>query len=673
MKTSKELVVDNKVMYECELSECPTCKSQLEKCNYRSGRKVVQSLHEVLAVSYQPYRCVNPECANYDSRIRSARWLQLAPLHCTYAFDVIAQIGWSRQSGRMPFLDIHAQLSQQVQLSESQVRHLYYQRYLPLLACHERLSMPLLSEVATKSGLLLTLDGLAPEGGEPQLWVVRELQTGLTLRCGWLSRQTQVAFENFLQPIADLNLPIQAILSDKQKGLPAAVANVFDHKPHAFCQSHYLKNLAEPIADLDQQLKVTMRKTVRKQVGKLIRQEDVESPGVLTMTGLIPSPIELVPPRAVEVQIEGEFQVQKSVQTGSLSQSESHAQTQIENYGENETTHEVETKAIATSGSGTQTQLPAIVTTRLQTDKTDSAILVEVQTDNVILVEVQSDLPNRASDEVQSTAQDGSAVYEFESESLKTSAKERDEIIADLNRRVRYLLTLKGRPPFRLAGLEMFKRLSEVVGCIEVMINHAADSRLVELSDGIKAGIDKVKDQMQELSVAAGWLKNISDLLDPEGKAPRTAAEVHQQLFDYLSTIRAGLHPESLDQIAKQLEKTTVNYSAGLFVSYDIVGLPRTNNERESEFRLLISRILRTTGQKGATIRLIQQVGAWELIPRPSSFNETVTCLSQVDHVEFQKERERLRAHRARFKCHARSEKRSSQLLNSFAERWLNT
>ena len=120
MKTSKDLVVDNKIMYKCELSECTICKSPLDKCNYRSGRKVVQSLHEVLAVSYQPYRCLNPECANYGNSIRSARWLQLAPLHCTYAFDVIAQIGWLRQSARTPFLEIHAQLSTQVQLSEEE-------------------------------------------------------------------------------------------------------------------------------------------------------------------------------------------------------------------------------------------------------------------------------------------------------------------------------------------------------------------------------------------------------------------------------------------------------------------------------------------------------------------------------------------------------------------------
>ena len=260
------------------------------------------------------------------------------------------------------------------------------------------------------------------------------------------------------------------------------------------------------------------------------------------------------------------------------------------------------------------------------------------------------------------------------SESLLSESieKERGEIILDLTRRVRYLLTLKGRPPFRLAGLEMFERLTEVVECIELMVEHTPDTRLVELCDGIKQGLEEVASEMRELSIAAGWLRDISDLLDPEGKAERTGSEVRQQLFDYLSGIGALNQSQTLDQIAKDLEKTTLNYSAGLFVSYDIAGLPRTNNERESEFRLLNSRLLRTTGQTGATKRLIQRVGAWELLPCPSSFNETVIALSQVYHYEFQKERTRLRTHRARFRLHTRSAKRARQQLLSLAERWMN-
>jgi transposase-like protein len=41
------------------------------------------------------------------------------------------------------------------------------------------------------------------------------------------------------------------VLSDKQTGLVPAVATVVPHSRHQFCQAHYLRHLAEPLAEAD--------------------------------------------------------------------------------------------------------------------------------------------------------------------------------------------------------------------------------------------------------------------------------------------------------------------------------------------------------------------------------------------------------------------------------------
>jgi hypothetical protein len=47
---------------------------------------------------------------------------------------------------------------------------LYQQVYLPLLACHERQHRDHLAQVAkAQGGLIIALDGVAPQGGEPQI------------------------------------------------------------------------------------------------------------------------------------------------------------------------------------------------------------------------------------------------------------------------------------------------------------------------------------------------------------------------------------------------------------------------------------------------------------------------------------------------------------------------
>lgn len=472
---------------------------------------------------------------------------------------MIAQIGWQRQTYRHRFEAIHDALEASLQISESQVRYLYHYQYLPLLACQERVHLERLTRMAEQSGLILSLDGLAPEGGEPQLWVVRELQTGLTLRSGWLSQQDQTTFVNFLQPIGDWGLRVVAVLSDKERGLVPAVAQVFPQAKHAFCQTHYLQNAAAPVAEADQAMKVTLRKAVRAEVGDLIRCEQTESVGVLTVTGLLPSPVD-------------------------------------------------------------EAELPPQPPSQNPPDP---------------------------------------------------MAQEREAIVQDLLRRVRYLLTLKGRPPLRLAGVEMFERLREVETCLEVLIHHQAEPRLVQLRQGLHTALQAVQPDYQDLRQAADWLEQIADLLEPEGKADRTGSEVQRDLLAYLKDIQKESQDSSrLQAFGQTIYQTTLNYEAGLFHCYDVPGLPRTNNERESEFRALNRRLLSTTGQKGLVRRLIQREGAWELIPRPGSLRETIHAFRQVDAIDFCQEQRRVRNHRNRFRLHTRSAKQSRVQLKRLEQRW---
>ena len=81
-------------------------------------------------------------------------------------------------------------------------------------------------------------------------------------------------------------------MSDKQSGLLSAVAEVFPQARHAFCQSHYLRNIAVPVAEADEAMKMLLRQDVKAAIGPYIRQEDVEAEGVLTITGVLPSPVD---------------------------------------------------------------------------------------------------------------------------------------------------------------------------------------------------------------------------------------------------------------------------------------------------------------------------------------------------------------------------------------------
>ena len=120
---------------------------------YTSKYKTVQSMNEVMMIAQRTKRCVNPNCDVSPSIMGSVEWGQIAPVSCTYGYDVIAQIGWQRQSMQQPFATIHTDLRKRLIISESEVRALYHYRYLPLLACHEREQLKHLKIVADQVGL----------------------------------------------------------------------------------------------------------------------------------------------------------------------------------------------------------------------------------------------------------------------------------------------------------------------------------------------------------------------------------------------------------------------------------------------------------------------------------------------------------------------------------------
>jgi hypothetical protein len=555
---------DRLTVYTCELALCVLCGAGLVEWGYQSSPKTIFGLAAVCNVAQRPKHCPNGACAWHTTLLKSAAWQHLAPRYSVYGYDVIAQIGWVRQEQRQPFVEIHADLRAHIPISEAEVRYLYQQQYLPLLACLERQQLAHLSAVAAQTGLLLSLDGLAPEGGEPQLWVVRELQTGLTVRSGWLSQQDQATFRSFLQPIADQGWRVQAILSDKQRGLEPAVAGVFPGIPHAWCQLHYLNNAAEPVAAAVEQLKVALRQDIRDQVGPLIRQEaGPAAPGVLTVTGLLPSPV---------------------------------------------------ASASATTVTGAAPTPVATAT---------------------------------------------------------TPAQARASIVSDLLRRVRYLLTLKARPPFGLAGLEMYERLTEVVTCLDRLLKHQPEARLAQLRRGLQQALATVQADYTLLRQAGDWLQQLAAILDPDANPQRTGAQVRREFEAYLAQIeKDSAATPRLRAFSAAIAKVSRSYAPGLFYTYDVAGLPRTNNDRESEFRNLNRRLLRTTGQKGLTRRILQRSGAWELLPHPSTLADTTAAFARIATPDLRQEQQRVREHRGRFRLHTRSAKQAQAQLAQLVDRW---
>ena len=252
-----------------------------------------------------------------------------------------------------------------------------------------------------------------------------------------------------------------------------------------------------------------------------------------------------------------------------------------------------------------------------------------------------------------------------------TPGPDADEIVTALLRHTRYLLTLNGRPPFRLAGLETYERLDHVARLSLALVAERYDPRLAQLYQGLQSALSPFAATSQTLQQGAAWLRDIAYILEPTGPQPGKGEQVAKQLRGYLDTLRPRPDlPPTLGEFGHHLDMVSRSYWPGLFHCYDVPGLPRTNNEIESRCRDTSRYLLRTTGQKGLTKRTLQRQGAWELLPRPPIEAQLLDGLRHIPPQDLAQERQRFVEHRRRFRLQSRSRKQTQTQFDHLRERW---
>jgi hypothetical protein len=213
--------------------------------------------------------------------------------------------------------------------------------------------------------------------------------------------------------------------------------------------------------------------------------------------------------------------------------------------------------------------------------------------------------------------------------------------------------------------------MTELADELDDFIKIEPEPRLVFLQQGLRTTLSSFADEYRLLCQGREYLQNVSALLDDEASLPRTGEQVKQQLWAYLTQliIEVPVSSPAAEWVEKMTE-TTLSYEAGLFHTYDVDELPKTNNDRESEFREYKRRLLRTTGQVGVSRRLIARCGAWELLIPPLDPYETSDHIACIEPTAFEEERERVRQHRERFRLHTRATKFFNVQIRKLKKIW---
>jgi hypothetical protein len=262
LKAARQFGTLPHVRYRPELRRCPHCGAELVY-SHPVWAKAIQSLGRVEHVSNLGFRCSNDNCEHERTVYRSAAAEARQVKGSGYGLDVVARIGYLRFNEHRTREEIWRQVRGQVEISERHVQNLL-EVYLALLRASQRPLGELLAETVGKhGGIIVALDGLQPEQGNEQLWVVREVLSGKVLAAANLQQASGAVLAGLLWPIKESGVPVLGVISDAQESIRLAVAEVFPDVPHQTCQYHALREAAEPLWEADRHLLVEAKKELR--------------------------------------------------------------------------------------------------------------------------------------------------------------------------------------------------------------------------------------------------------------------------------------------------------------------------------------------------------------------------------------------------------------------------
>lgn len=254
----------------------------------------------------------------------------------------------------------------------------------------------------------------------------------------------------------------------------------------------------------------------------------------------------------------------------------------------------------------------------------------------------------------------------------------RQQVVRDLALDLQQALARRGRAPFVMAGVPMFEDLWAMQETLAQCLTLGDDPYLRHWHQVLSETLAAYRQDFAEVQQALDWVDDIDVILQaplPTEDDPGVGGNaVARRLAHYLGALadRSDLSPWLTTFRDKELFARSERYWSGLFHCYDIVGLPRTNNDHESLYGQIKRGLRRQRGVEDLRDPL-RRHGAWLV------FQKDVECpeelrehLAQVPWADYLAERaryeERQAIFRRRYQWRHRREVVRQQRVDAWAE-----
>ena len=153
------------------------------------------------------------------------------------------------------------------------------------------------------------------------------------------------------------------------------------------------------------------------------------------------------------------------------------------------------------------------------------------------------------------------------------------------------------------------------------------------------------KVQIAALRRQIQWLFDLNHLMELEQKPKPTCQSVSQAVDLYLKNLLNEMQQVGTDEdqeFASQIDKTFRSLWSGLFICYEVEGMPRTNNDLEQFIRRIKTGQRRISGHKYVHDFILRYGSFVAFVDYAENEEKLSNRLAKVSQAEFLKERNTL-------------------------------
>jgi hypothetical protein len=284
MKPAKTYEKVTKRFYRPEIYKCPECQKSLKRALTVTERTVV-TLGGVIKVTHGGYRCLNPDCSLRGRTYRSAAADALVLPRMTFGLDIVLLAGQLRWGKHQTLDEVHTYLTERLtrvsaSISRREVMNLFDAFSMVLRASSDAaVDEEWKADVEKNKGIIVSIDGIKPDGGNETIYLVRDALTGRLLNAENVTESSVKRLKQVLAPVLALKVPVIGTISDAEVSEVMALEELWPDVAHQTCQFHALQEASRPGFEEDEKYVEQMRKNmmeparnVRKQIHKQMEQ-----------------------------------------------------------------------------------------------------------------------------------------------------------------------------------------------------------------------------------------------------------------------------------------------------------------------------------------------------------------------------------------------------------------